>query len=264
MSHRTQPGLVLPRSPLIFVLAQVRMGTVLTIADKIPAIQEALRKQGFPRFQQRTIETTRQQAGGITQIEQRPQWEFVNRESTLAILIEQESVVLQSTAYTVFEAFMGSLRIALDIVATLVEPALVERLGLRYVDLITPSGEKPVAGYVKPQLLGAPPSDFGRRKGFLSESVITTDSDSQLMIRFVESQSGFAFPPDLLPVSLNFLQSPARSTPFGLLDLDHSSEKPFDFTPDAILAGFWDLHALLEKVFRTSVTDSAIEEWTQP
>ena len=264
MSHRIQPGLVLPRSPLIFVLAQVRIGTVLTIAEKIPAIQEALRKQGFPRFQQRSIETTRQQAGGITQIEQRPQWEFVNRESTLSILIEQECVVLQSTAYTAFESYLDSLRIALDIVAALVEPALVERLGLRYVDLIVPTGDKSVADYVRPALLGAPPSEFGQRKAFLSESVITTESDSQLMIRFVEGNRGFAFPPDLLPVSLKFHQDPARRSPFGLFDLDHSSEKAFDFAPATILSGFWHLHALLEKVFKTSVTDSAIEEWSQP
>lgn len=265
MSPRRQPGLVLPRTPLLFVLAQVRIGPVLAIEDKIPAIQEALRRQGFPRLQKRTLEVSRINATGITQIDQRPQWEFLNRESTLSILIAADSLVLQSSAYTDFETFLAPLQLALSTLAEKAEPSLVERLGLRYVDLILPAEGKTVADYIPATLRGEGRPPFGERKAFLSESVFSTQEASQLIVRFIESQSGFAFPADLLPVSLKFPKDPNRATPFGLLDLDHFAEKlNADFDTSVILHRFWELHHLLDEVFRASTTKAAREEWAQP
>lgn len=263
MSHRILPGLVLPQTPLIFVLAQVRTSPVLTIGEKIPAIQEALRKNGFPRLDQRNIQVTRQETSGTVQFTQRPQWVFTNRENTLCILVESESIVLQSTNYSVFEEFLQPLKLALETVAEIAAPSLVERIGLRYIDLILPSEGKDLAYYLEDALRVSPWHGCGARTAMFSESIFTTENDTQLMIRFVEGNQGLAFPPDLLPVSLHFRKNPARTTPFGLLDLDHSSETPLDYNPSSIIEGMWNLHSLLETVFKSSVTPDAISEWSK-
>ena len=53
---RKEPALKLERSPLVFVLSQVRFPAVLKIEDHVPDIQEALRKLGFPRYSKEDIQ----------------------------------------------------------------------------------------------------------------------------------------------------------------------------------------------------------------
>ena len=45
---RTSPPLRLPGSPLVLVLCQVRIATVRDMAGYIPALQDRLRRDGFP------------------------------------------------------------------------------------------------------------------------------------------------------------------------------------------------------------------------
>ena len=263
MNYRTQPPLALPRSPLIFVLAQVRISPVLTMEDKIPAIQEALRKQGFPRFQTRTIEETKMLGNAPVEIQKRKQWEFIDRETTTSVLVDQESIVLQTTRYPSFEFYLERLAVALRVVNDAAEPAEMLRLGLRYVDLVIPEGNRTLAYYIKPELLGSSFEAIGKRKAFMCESLLNTGEHSKLVVRYVEGTGGFAFPPDLLPMTLAFRRNPVMKSTFGMLDFDHFMEKPTDFSLEVIMEQSWKLHGVLEAVFKTSVTSDGLSEWGQ-
>lgn len=264
MNRRSQPPLALPHSPLIFVLAQVRIAAVLVISEKIPIIQEALRKQGFPRFRRRQTDVVKPQVGPITQIERRDQWEFGDKDNTASVLVDAESIVLQASEYTVFESFMERLEVALNAVAAAAEPSVVERIGLRYVDLIVPRAGKALSDYVRPSLLCEANPHLGSRLAFLSESIAKTGDHSKFLVRFVDGFGGFAFPPDLLPVSLHLRQDPNRgSSRFGMLDMDHFDETTSDFSVESISDRFWGLHEVHSNVFKTSVTEAALAEWSQ-
>jgi uncharacterized protein (TIGR04255 family) len=263
MTMRTEPALNLPRSPLIFVLAQVRFSPVLTMKEKIPAIQDAMRKQGYPGFATRRIEveTFAPGASAPTKEEAREQWEFLNKDRTSSILVDQESVVLQTTRYPAFEDYLEKLTIALNTIQEHAEPSLMLRLGLRYVDLVSPIELNDLSYYVKPELRGMPFSDLGEKRAMMCESIVETDKRSKLVVRYVEGVSGFAFPPDLLPMSLAFTRNPVQKSRFGLLDFDHFTEQSMDYNVETGLSQAWLLHGVLEKAFKASVTPAALKEW---
>ena len=49
---RSRPPLKLHKSPLVMVLAQVRISHVAKMGDYVDDVQERLRRSGFPRFEE--------------------------------------------------------------------------------------------------------------------------------------------------------------------------------------------------------------------
>jgi len=265
MSHRVVPPLKLLQSPLIFVLAQVKITPVLGIESKIPMLQEAFRKQGYPRLAERKIETTVRGPDSQTiQKDTRRQWEFIDKDKRASVLVDSEGLSYQVTRYDVFETFMKSMTSAMKTFQDYVDPVLVTRLGLRFVDLITPAAGKGIHSYIDEKLRGFKTHETDDRKAFFSESVYQTIPDSTFVHRYVEATSGFGFPPDLLPMQLEFARDPSMETPFGLLDMDHFSTLEIDFSVEEIVDRFFKLHEQQTKAFKASVTTDALEEWKKP
>jgi uncharacterized protein (TIGR04255 family) len=262
MNQRVDPPLKLAKSPLIFVLAQVKITPVLGIESKIPMLQEAFRKQGYPRLAERKIETTVRGSDPLTiQQDTRRQWEFIDKEKRASLVVDPEGLNYQVTRYDVFEAFMEAFEVALRIFVDCVDPNIVTRLGLRFVDLVIPSGGKEIRSYFNDSLRGFAIDAADERKAFFSESLHITSPEKLFVHRYAEAKSGFGFPPDLLPLQLTFPQDLRRDSPFGLLDMDHMLNREFDFSVDEIIANFWDLHKHQTKAFEASVTNEALEEW---
>ena len=154
MSERQRPALRLPNSPLIFVLGQVRFTPILSMEGRIPAIQDSLRKNGFPRLSPREIKLTEHDATGKSRVETRRQWEFIDKERRASVLIDTDFIVYQVTRYTVFEDYLSAFEAILEFFASHTEPGLAQRIGLRYVDLITPSAGKSLESYLSSSLRG--------------------------------------------------------------------------------------------------------------
>jgi uncharacterized protein (TIGR04255 family) len=268
MPHRTHPGLLLPRSPLLVVLAVIEIGPILSMEGKIPQVQEALRKQGFPNFETaRTTETQLHIPDGQSlnmSMRNRVRWEFINQERTLSVRLDERRIILLSSSYQQFEGFLETLKVVMGVVQTEIQPSLVQALSLRYVDLIDPRDGHLLEQYVSPSLRGPASATVGRRSAFLSQSFIATGPESLLVVRFAESERGFAFPPDLLPLSLHIPHSLHRDRPFGLLDLDHSTQMSSGFEPDAVIETLWTLHRSLDTLFRECTTEMARSEWAYP
>lgn len=264
MTSRDTPGLHLPRSPLIFVLAQVRIAPVLSVEKKIPEIQERLRKNGFPKLNERKISIEQRLPDGSQQIQSVRQWEFINKANTCSALITHDALTYQTTRYDVFEQFIESFEEVLRVFGECMEPTLSQRLGLRYVDLVVPQEGKSLESYFSDRLRGFNVQDSDLREGFVSESICQTGPSTKFIHRYAEAVRGFGFPPDLLPLSLKIERPLQLKAPFGLLDLDHFSSAEEDFSYDSILRQFWSLHDHQTKAFRASVTNEALAEWEQP
>ncbi len=265
MSHRSLPPLKLPHLPLIFVLAQVRISPVLEIEAKIPAIQEALRKSGYPLLSRRKVHTATFGPDAQTQsMQTKEQWEFLNKEKRASLLVDAEGLTFQVTRYDGFNTFLAGFRSALEVFARLVEPNLIQRVGLRYVDLVLPTEGKELSSYFSAELRGFKIQDSDNRKAFFSETVCQTGENRTFVHRYSEAEAGLGFPPDLLPVNLTFPTNIQVNSPFGLLDLDHFLIQDEDFSVEAAITQLEELHTHHRKAFETSVTDTAIEEWKQP
>ena len=262
---RAKPPLQLPRSPLILVLAQVKISPVMAIEDRIPELQEVFRKRGYPRLSHRKIESSFHGPDGqVAPAETQHQWEFINKAGTTSILVDKNGLTYQISEYTVFENLITDMRVALELFTKHVEPDLVQRIGLRYVDLVVPMEGKEISSYFSEGLRGFRIVETDDREAFFFESVCRTGANSKFIHRYVEAARGFGFPPDLLPISLNLRRDPMLTSTFGLLDLDHHVQVNDDFSIESVISQFEFLHDYQSRAFEASVTPEAIAEWKQP
>lgn len=262
---RAKPPLQLPRSPLIFVLAQVKISPVMAIEDRIPELQEVFRKRGYPRLSHRKIESAVHGPDGqVASTNTQHQWEFINKAGMASLLVDENGLTYQMSQYTMFENLIEEMRAALEPFAKHVEPDLVQRIGLRYVDLVVPTDGKEISSYFSEGLRGFCIAESDNREAFFFESVCRTGPDSKFIHRYVEAARGFGFPPDLLPVNLILRRSPLMESTFGLLDLDHHIQVNDDFSIESVISKFEFLHDYQSLAFEASVTQDAIDEWKQP
>ena len=66
-----------------------------------------------------------------------------------SVIVQEQSVVLQTTDYTDFDAFLGRLALAMEIVNEVVGNLVVVRIGLRFIDLIRTGKGESWKKYVK-------------------------------------------------------------------------------------------------------------------
>jgi uncharacterized protein (TIGR04255 family) len=258
---RTLPALSLSKSPLVFVLGQVRFETILAMDKVIPEIQEELRLAGFTGFSVRSIELNRLSPDGKLTTEQNPQWEFVHGDKRSSLLVDRGSVTCQTSNYSSYETFAAILRIGLEVVERKAKPQQGLRVGLRYVDLIEPTDGKTMDWYVNRQLLGVSLGRFGERLGQSTESLLSLGDQRRLVARYTEAVQGLAFPVDLLPVGVEFRRPIQLTTRFALLDTDHFDMAQFGYSSATVLERIAGLHDTLDQIFRELVTPNAFKEW---
>lgn len=260
--QRKRDALFLPKSPLVFVLGAIRFDPVLAIEDYIPAIQESLRKKEFPKVRTRMIPHRIVKKEDSTLLaEAKKQWEFHDSANRTSILVDQDALAVQTTAYSTYERFHELFEIALGTVADSLEVNEVLRCGLRYIDIVDwPDGEE-VTSWVRPELLGISSLEEFRRQITQSKTELTGPDGTTLRIRASLLKQGVVLPPDLIPCELSFPAPPEREKPFVMLDFDHFSESHFSYEREAALDHLAMLHDGVDLAFRNSVTPNALDQW---
>jgi uncharacterized protein (TIGR04255 family) len=250
----------LEKSPLVYVVAQVRIGAVLKMADYIPEIQERMRKASYSLFRPSEV---RELEFGPTETETRitSQWAFDRIDRTMGFLVQPSSVALHTTAYDTHPVFFAALQEGLQIVQDLVGIAASERLGLRYVDAFQASPEHELVDYLKEGLRGVGLEHIGATRPRLFTNLITdTDVGGRLVVRIGLNTEG-ALPPNLVPQDLVSVKTFNAALPIGILDYDHFIEKPEEFSVERAIERFNELHGILSVVFRETVCGFALEDW---
>lgn len=257
---RTQPPLKLANSPLVLVLGQVRIATVRRMAEYVPRIQDALRKKGYPIDVSREVQEVLI-ASGQPQYRRRPHWEFRKRDEFWSIIVGEDVVVIQTTAYTAAEEFLIELELAADTVAGVVGDLVVERVGLRYVDLIQPKEGEDWRDYVKPGFHGVETEAFNPASSTAFFQVTAETDVGRIIARMAQNRDGTALPPDLAdhpPLGTPDLPSGELVT---ILDLDHFKVERFDYTKDRLVDLASALHDNLDILFRDIATEHALSTW---
>lgn len=260
--RRTEPPIKLHKSPLVTVLAQVRTSPVAKMSDYAPEVQERLRRRGFPRFVESTVQEILLVPGGPPQLRVHPRWEFQDKERTTGIILTQNGVVLHTRAYDTFDAFAKQLELALEVVGDVVKPSLVERLGLRYVDLIRTEDGESWTDYVKDGLHGISDGSIGMRSSLHRSEIVGDTEVGQLVVRCFQVSDGSFLPADLITSSLDHSTVKLRPEEVvTLLDLDHYAESAREFDAEQVIECMWRLHDNLDLSFRECITPYARERW---
>jgi uncharacterized protein (TIGR04255 family) len=262
--NRTLPPLKLSKSPLVLVLCQVRFSPILAIGEYFPRIQDKLRLRGYPNVKSAmTQEIVFTQTGAS--VVQHPRWVLQDKARERSIIISDGFVVFQTTAYGVFEEFVEHLAVAVNTVAAEVQQLLMQRVGLRYVDLLRSTDSGTWREYVRPEFHGlkSPVLEEGTQTQLI-QSVAKTPHGT-MAVRLFQNREAQVLPPDLIEEAsaAKVTPPPGRGELLTILDLDHFSEASRDYESGAVEREAWHLHDDLDRVFRESVvTSAALEAWT--
>lgn len=250
---------VFERSPLALALCQVRFASVLNIANPVfvaPFQQEI--QSRYPIGGQQTgveLEFKPEEAEVKQRASPSFQWRFVDQEDNWTVILAQNFLAIETRAYVDFSDFLDRLRQALKALVQHINPRIVTRLGLRYVNEIRP-GNLAWAKTVRRELLG-PLGVEGLRKH-------TYQSLQQVWLRYPDNH-GINIRHGLLPSSTTI--KPRRgeaspSQPFYLLDIDVFREipKPADLVvnPDSICRCIDSYNDVVYRLFRWAVTEQYV------
>jgi uncharacterized protein (TIGR04255 family) len=133
------------RSPAHEVICQLRFPAILSINNTEPAdFQEAIRA-GFPQYARR-LDSAAPQITGLggpnPQVRQQPpltNHTFVSADSAWKLNLTENFIALSTLRYSGWETFAHQLDKPLAEFISIYQPAFFERVGLRYVNLISRS-----------------------------------------------------------------------------------------------------------------------------
>lgn len=228
------------------------------MSDYLPPIQERLRLSGYPKFE--TIEQEEVVIGPRPIVRRSTRWVFIDKNGLQGIVLSPGAIVLQVTSYSKFEEFTASLLGALKIIGEAAKLALVERIGLRYVNRICPEAGESLDQYLQPGVLGLPTEKIGTSKGQLKFEQRGDTGLGKLVIRVFQNEDA-DLPPGVEPLGLTLPPAEANGGMKTILDVDHFSPIQRDFEPNALMADMWKLHDFTDRAFRAAITDYALNKW---
>jgi uncharacterized protein (TIGR04255 family) len=239
------------------VLVQARFSSRSDLEPRLPSFRKACEDLGYPIFRPSSVRTLNLGPAGPVDAKESLRWDFLDKSQRWSILLTHEFLMLQTTDYDVFEDFLSRWKGVLGAACSLGIP-VVERLGLRYVDLVQPAPGEPLTDYLVPALVGydpEPESELERRHHMVA--TVLASPHGQLLLRVSPALS--STPPDLENIQLKGISPPSPGAVF--LDFDHSSTEVLDFDPDGIEAATDSLHDAPDVLFRKVVTRKAMTTW---
>jgi uncharacterized protein (TIGR04255 family) len=258
---RSQPVLKLARSPLVFVLVQVKFPAMLKMGRHIADIQEALVDKGLTKYIQEQIQQV--VFGPHIKTEQDKRWLFASRDGTKSAMLTKDFLVYQTTRYEVFETFLETFVGILDTIKTHVRIDYAEQIGLRYIDLVLPTETSPARNFVRESLRGLSTDDLDVSKTRHQCAIQAKTQQGDLFIKSFENCGKKFMPPDLDVTHLKFDVEPAENELFRILDFDHIFRGEVDFDSDTLKEKLWALHDQLSRAFIAAVTEEAVAHWTR-
>jgi uncharacterized protein (TIGR04255 family) len=258
----------LSKQPLVLVLGQVRFSPVRQMGDYLPAIQEDLRRAGFPIERAGKIQQLQIGPSQVGFVEQE-RWEYRSKDESTSILVLQDAVVLQTSAYRRFEDFVELLGRSVSTVLAKTEHdrlGVVQRVGLRYIDLIQPREGEDYRFYLRPGLHGVADDVFltGSHRVHVESLGQTTvgDTEGAMIVRVAQNDQGFDLPPDLAGGAPKRASRARPGELVTLVDMDHYIEGTFEPSVDWIVERAYEMHDHLVETFHEHVvTQAAIEAW---
>ncbi len=254
----------LDNQPLQFAIAEFKFSKVLDIKEYIPKLQNELRKQ-YPSTPLIKSEQSIQIQNGAVTVTTSDRWSFLTVDKKAAVEISEERLIYYTADYPRFGGFSKECERILNLVATIVEPGLILRIGLRYGDLIAVDKSNDISYFVDPHF-GYPEcvSKLGSPVLQRNETLIKTQFGN-LMVRSFYGVHGLSCLPDIqnLPVAIDKIDTPSEKM---ILDFDHFWESPEQntlFNVRSMLQTLKDLHETSRHAFWKITTKNARDnEWS--
>lgn len=246
------PSVPLAKSPLSFVVAQVRFPMVASISkeDFIGPFQERIRSTYSDLRREKEMQVLVGPAG--VQFEQSGEvWRFADDRGGWEVVLAPEFLALATDRYTSRADFTGRLGVLLEALGAWLDPKKVRRLGVRYIDRIGEEHLGDIRRLVRAEVLGPVALDTEapvELEHSLAEYQYRFADGSRLRARWGLLPSGATFDPAVDPVD----------NPSWVMDLDAShGERAFE--PTAIQEQVQVFTDRIYRYFRWAVTEDFLD-----
>jgi len=265
-------GIKWNNAPIFYTVAQIRFNPVLSLKSYVDQIQERFRKSGYPDFRKREgFRLSLDQLVGKAptnlppRFEPTEQYSFDNQQRNAGFVLDQSMLSFQTTSYETSDYFLSQVISGLTTVNELVQLDFFERVGVRYLDAVTPEREEQISQYVVPEVLGIAGLVEGANiEHSFSETVIQLANNCRVTSRTVIQNGRIQFPPDLHVLELKL---PARVVDheniYALIDTDAVYELREDFDVTALRAHLERLRDGARRAFKATYTDYAETKWSR-
>jgi uncharacterized protein (TIGR04255 family) len=262
-------GIKMKSAPVYFTIAQLRHNPILSLDSYVPAIQERMRKAGFPDFKRGVLAALSfslgpgNETGQQSVMQKVERFTFSNMETTRGFVLLQDAISYQSTDYETYENFSRDFLMGVEILHEAVKLDFSQRIGIRYLDAIVPrEGEEPQQ-YLVPEVLGlAGRLKEGNIKHSFSETAIEVPNIGQVVARTIIQNGPLTFPPDLQPDALKMAPRFAGlDQVHAVIDTDGAFEARVAFDIAVLKTKLDELHQEISNAFQKTITDHARQTW---
>jgi len=243
----------LGNAPLVRVIAQVRFFEILAVErrDFVASFQEALRAT-YPVLRQEQTQGLVMSPVGMTAAKPQVAWRFTDVSEQWRVSLTSNFLALETTKYTSRADFFVRLRAVLEALDEHLEPRLLERLGVRYIDRMTGTAVAEIADLVRPEVRGISGTAAATHMVHsLSESLFKLP-DAQVLARWGRLPAGATVD----PAAVEPIQEES-----WILDLDMFSAAPMPFVVDRIIADAQRYAERIYTIFRWAVTEEFLRRF---
>lgn len=255
------PHMVLASSPIVLTICQVRFTPVLSIADAtfVAPFQRAIQQKYPVTIKGENVELQFGFGAAAAELQQggrSPHWQFSDQQDNWKVTLSEGSISLETRTYEEFSDFVSRLREVLAPLIEHVNPSVVTRIGLRYINEIR-LGNLELIDAINPQLLGAlaVSTIADRASSAVQEILLEYPQNQRIRIRHGRFPHGTTVQPRA--------GETAGADSFYLLDFDGSSEFPLpaglSIDTNVICRHVETYNKAIYRLFRWSVTDKYIQ-----
>lgn len=249
------PEVPLNNPPLIRVIAQVRFPVIASVERRefVAPFQEAIRKQ-YPSLRPEQNRGVVLGPQGVMESRSDTIWRFHDSSDNWCVTLAPDFLALETSSYASRDDFLQRLRHVLCALETNVDPQLVDRLGLRYIDRITGTNLAELPQLVRPEVCGVLGTTLSEHAlQAVSENVfVLPDETGQVRVRWgLIPAHGTVDPGAIEPIE----------NASWLLDVDafQSKTRPLDVNATTELAR--KFAERIYSIFRWTVTDEFLRRY---
>ena len=249
------------KPPLVYVVAELIISPYYSMATKVPGLQDRLRST-FPK----TIEGQELVVDGAKPSAQ-PIWQLISADQKHGVQLGTRSISLHATSYVNSADLMTRWADVLDAIHEAGLGAFVERAGLRYVDLILPSGDRSPAEYLAQQLQGIAP-DGAKPTGSLWAAAFLFDGTTVNLRAGAPAPAGMLLPPNFNAMPLHKPQVMVDcekrvrdEKAIGFIDTDCLRDINQVFDAAQLVGIYTDMQKLTSRTFKAALSATANKEW---
>jgi uncharacterized protein (TIGR04255 family) len=259
-------------APVYYALAQAHFNPVAAMAKYVGQIQDMLRRDGYPLFQEQKIMQLVVPGPGQVQpqepqIQQAESWLMSSNDQMSGFILGTSTITYQTTNYQTHQEFISELLRGLTAVNEVVSLDHVSRLGLRYLDAVLPRTGETTKQYLVDGLHGIDLKNATPQYE-MNELVLTTDtkplaSKGTLVVRVYKRNASLGFPPDMRPAGLEIALKfkITEKLQHAVIDTDHFVQGKMPVEMDKLKKQLLSLHTPIKSVFDTITTDFARKAW---